>query len=62
MDTFVAWLQATSLSQAIVFKTWIWPPPRRCISRPGAGHRHRRLFRSAADWAFPRVPIAALAS
>jgi hypothetical protein len=25
MDTFVAWLQTTSLSQAIVFHTWIWP-------------------------------------
>jgi len=25
MDAFVAWLQATPLSQFIVFKTWIWP-------------------------------------
>ena len=25
MDAFVAWLQATSLSHAIVFNTWIWP-------------------------------------
>jgi hypothetical protein len=25
MDRFVAWLQATPLSQAIVFSTWIWP-------------------------------------
>ncbi|MGE3959244.1 MAG: hypothetical protein AB7H96_21195 [Vicinamibacterales bacterium] len=25
MDTFVTWLQATSLSQAIVFNTWVWP-------------------------------------
>ncbi len=25
MDAFVAWLQATSLSQAIVFNTWMWP-------------------------------------
>lgn len=25
MDGFVAWLQATRLSQAIVFNTWIWP-------------------------------------
>jgi hypothetical protein len=25
MDAFVAWLQATRLSQAIVFSTWVWP-------------------------------------
>ena len=25
MDAFVQWLQATSLSQAIVYQTWIWP-------------------------------------
>lgn len=25
MDALVAWLQATSLSKAIVFDTWIWP-------------------------------------
>src|SRR6478752_3815889 len=25
MDGFVAWLQATRLSQAIVYYTWIWP-------------------------------------
>src|SRR5512144_823938 len=25
MDAFVAWLQTTSLSQAIVYYTWIWP-------------------------------------
>src|SRR5215217_6619535 len=25
MDAFVTWLQATSLSQAIVFNIWIWP-------------------------------------
>ncbi len=25
MDAFVTWLQATPLSQAIVFQTWIWP-------------------------------------
>ena len=25
MDAFVTWLQATRLSQAIVFHTWIWP-------------------------------------
>ncbi len=25
MDAFVAWLQTTSLSQAIVVNTWIWP-------------------------------------
>jgi hypothetical protein len=25
MDGFVTWLQATSLSQAIVFNIWIWP-------------------------------------
>ncbi len=25
MDAFVAWLQATPLSQTIVFKIWIWP-------------------------------------
>jgi hypothetical protein len=25
MDAFVTWLQATPLSQMIVFKTWIWP-------------------------------------
>ena len=25
MDTFVAWLQQTPLSQTIVYKTWIWP-------------------------------------
>jgi hypothetical protein len=25
MDTFVEWLRATPLSQAIVFSTWIWP-------------------------------------
>ncbi len=25
MDTLVTWLQSTSLSQAIVFTTWIWP-------------------------------------
>lgn len=25
MDALVAWLQATSLSQAIVFNTWVWP-------------------------------------
>lgn len=25
MDVFVEWLRATSLSQAIVFSTWIWP-------------------------------------
>lgn len=25
MDSLVSWLQATSLSQAIVFNTWIWP-------------------------------------
>ena len=25
MDTFVTWLQATRLSQAIVFNTWVWP-------------------------------------
>jgi len=25
MDTFVTWLQATRLSQAIVYNTWIWP-------------------------------------
>lgn len=25
MDTFVTWLQATRLSQAIVFNIWIWP-------------------------------------
>ena len=25
MDAFVEWLRATSLSQAIVFKIWIWP-------------------------------------
>jgi hypothetical protein len=25
MDSFVAWLQATRLSQAIVYNTWIWP-------------------------------------
>lgn len=25
MDALVAWLQSTSVSQAIVFQTWIWP-------------------------------------
>jgi hypothetical protein len=25
MDVFVTWLQSTSLSQAIVVRTWIWP-------------------------------------
>jgi hypothetical protein len=25
MDAFVTWLQATRLSQAIVFNTWVWP-------------------------------------
>lgn len=25
MDAFVQWLQATSLSQAIVYATWVWP-------------------------------------
>ena len=25
MDAFVTWLQATRLSEAIVFSTWIWP-------------------------------------
>src|SRR3954468_676197 len=25
MNTFIAWLQATRLSQAIVFNTWVWP-------------------------------------
>lgn len=25
MDGFVAWLQATRLSQAIVYNSWIWP-------------------------------------
>ena len=25
MDAFVAWLQSTSLSHAIVFQTWVWP-------------------------------------
>lgn len=25
MDAFVQWLQATSLSQAIVYQTWVWP-------------------------------------
>lgn len=25
MNAFVAWLQTTSLSQTIVFSTWIWP-------------------------------------
>jgi hypothetical protein len=25
MDSFVVWLQATRLSHAIVFNTWIWP-------------------------------------
>jgi hypothetical protein len=25
MDTLVAWLQTTRLSQAIVFTTWVWP-------------------------------------
>jgi hypothetical protein len=25
MDAVVAWIQATRLSQAIVFSTWIWP-------------------------------------
>jgi hypothetical protein len=25
MDAFVAWLQATRLSHAIVFTTWVWP-------------------------------------
>ena len=25
MDAFVTWLQATPLSQAIVYHTWIWP-------------------------------------
>ena len=25
LDTLVTWLQGTSLSQAIVFNTWIWP-------------------------------------
>ncbi len=25
MDSFVAWVQATPLSQAIVFSIWIWP-------------------------------------
>jgi hypothetical protein len=25
MDSLVTWMQATSLSQAIVFNTWIWP-------------------------------------
>ena len=25
MDAFVVWLQSTSLSQAIVIRTWIWP-------------------------------------
>jgi hypothetical protein len=25
MDAFVAWLQTTSLSQAIVMNTWVWP-------------------------------------
>ena len=25
MDAFVSWLQATSLSQAIVSRVWIWP-------------------------------------
>ena len=25
MDAFVAWLQTTSLSQAIVLNTWVWP-------------------------------------
>jgi hypothetical protein len=25
MDAFVAWLQTTSISQAIVLNTWVWP-------------------------------------
>src|SRR3954469_11884659 len=25
MDTFITWLQATRLSQAIVYNTWVWP-------------------------------------
>jgi hypothetical protein len=25
MDSFITWVQATRLSQAIVFSTWIWP-------------------------------------
>ena len=25
MDEFARWLQATPLSQFIVFRTWIWP-------------------------------------
>lgn len=25
MDAFIAWLQATRLSQAIVYHTWVWP-------------------------------------
>jgi hypothetical protein len=25
MDAFIAWLQATRLSQAIVYNTWVWP-------------------------------------
>jgi hypothetical protein len=61
MDTFVAWVQSTALSQAIVLKIWVWPAAE-TIHFVGlalvlgiVGFLDLRLI-----GAFPRVPIAAV--
>jgi hypothetical protein len=60
MDAFVAWVQSTSLSQAIVLKTWIWPAAETvhflglALVIGIVGFLDLRLV-----GAFPRVPIAA---
>ena len=60
MDAFVAWLQSTSLSQTIVLKTWIWPPPRPCTFSASRSSSESLAFLDLRlIGAFPRVPIAA---
>jgi hypothetical protein len=61
MDAFVAWLQSTALSQAIVLKIWVWPAAE-TIHFMGlalvlgiVGFLDLRLI-----GAFPRVPVAAI--
>jgi hypothetical protein len=60
MDAFVAWLQTTALSQAIVFNLWIWPA---CESLHFAGLTLVLgivgFFDLRLMGFFPRVPLAA---
>ena len=61
MDAYIAWLQTTPLSQAIVMNTWIWPAAETVhffgltLVLGVVGFLDLRLI-----GAFPRVPIASV--